>query len=654
MADQPFDDPQDQPDDDRDWFDKIFDEPAANEPEPKPNGEGNPEPPATVAIPFVMTWAMKARLAELGYDQEQIRNTTPQRAWSIINTATANEPHDDPIAIPEITIPVPMHERGVSDDPTLIAKGFAQQSGRGLRVESAEPGTPPPAAQPQATEESADTRERRILYDAIASARRVVDKNETGEDPEDRVRVLRMQMAELADVARKLRFPVPSALLMFRQRLLAPGDFSVIVDEHSPKWLIAEVDEAIKREAAKDAGRRPEQEFDRRREPPDPEPQQPPEYQSNGQGPPDPPPDANYEPPRLLRVVSSADWQDKPVPPRRWLVHNRIPMRAVTILAGDGGKGKTTIGLQLCYAVRRGTDWLSAVIDEGGPSLFFTAEETHDEVHRRLEPIHNHFGTQFRDVPIDVISTLPDDAEDQRRQDPRLGVVDRKSDRVVSTQTFEQLCARMREIGGKLVMIESLADVFAVNELDRQQARGSIAIARHMALTCDCAVVLLAHSSRSGNKDGSATSGSTQWRNAVRSFLSLGPTQENAGEDDASHQLTVHKANYGPTGEVVRLVWDKGVYKPQGTASTVEVAAAQQPIDDAFLACLEAVNAQGLAVSMQGGSNYAPTVFQGMTEARGYKTPAFKLAMDRLRVANRIRMEPYKVDGHTRKRLVRS
>jgi phage/plasmid primase-like uncharacterized protein len=376
---------------------------------------------------------------------------------------------------------------------------------------------------------------------------------------------------------------------------------------------------------------------------PDPDPEPPPDV---GESPPDQTP-----PPRLLRVISSADWQDKPVPQRRWAVRNRIPMRAVTILAGDGGKGKTMIALQLCYAVRRGTDWLGAIIDEGGPALFFTAEETEEEVQRRLEAIHSAFVTQFRDVPIDVISTLPNDADDDRLQDPCLGVPNKSSNRVEPTSTFNQLLARVREIGAKIVVIESVADCFAVHEIDRQQARGAIAIARRLALTCDCAVVLLAHASRAGNKDGSATSGSTQWRNAVRSFLTLGPVSE--AEGDASHQLTVHKANYGPTGETVRLVWDKGIYKPQGTPGSAQAAAAEAQVDDAFLACLEAVTAQRVPVGASTSTNYAPAIFEGRTEAKGAKRKALAAAMDRLFKAGRIQTEESGPPSRRRSRLIR-
>jgi RecA-family ATPase len=482
---------------------------------------------------------------------------------------------------------------------------------------------------------------RRQFRTAVESARSVVDLAEPDGTGDFRIKIFEQQTAELVRIARRLNCRMDNALLLWRTVLLngyKNGEASLLVYEQSFDWLKAEIDQATEK-AIKQAAIDDERERERLE-----------------RGEPEPPPDAedtrpNEPPPRLLRIVNSADWQDKPVPPRRWVVRDRIPLRAVTILAGDGGKGKTTIALQLCYAVRRNTDWLGAVIDEGGPALFFTAEEEHEEVQRRLDAIHKAFNTQFRDVPIDVISTLPENADDERLQDPQLGVVNKATGRVEPTQTFAQLRDRVREISAKLVVIESLADVFAVNEIDRQQARGAIAIARKLALTCDCAVVLLAHASRAGIKDASATSGSTQWRNTVRSFLTLGPATD--AEDDASHQVTVHKANYGRTGETVRLVWRDGIYAPQGTPSSAQAAAAAAPVDEAFLRCLDAVNAQGLGVSLAWGRNYAPVVFETMTEARGYKKTALKAAMERLRYAERIRMENYRVDGKTRPRLVR-
>ena len=44
----------------------------------------------------------------------------------------------------------------------------------------------------------------------------------------------------------------------------------------------------------------------------------------------------------LLRkiVLRPAEWEGVRVPPRRWFAQNRIPMREVTGLGGDGGENK--------------------------------------------------------------------------------------------------------------------------------------------------------------------------------------------------------------------------------------------------------------------------------------------------------------------------
>jgi hypothetical protein len=61
------------------------------------------------------------------------------------------------------------------------------------------------------------------------------------------------------------------------------------------------------------------------------------------------------QPKNLLReiVLKPSEWEGVPVPPRRWFARNRIPMREVTGLGGDGGIGKTQVALQGLCAVRR-------------------------------------------------------------------------------------------------------------------------------------------------------------------------------------------------------------------------------------------------------------------------------------------------------------
>jgi hypothetical protein len=116
--------------------------------------------------------------------------------------------------------------------------------------------------------------------------------------------------------------------------------------------------------------------------------------------------------------------------------------------------------------------------------------------------------------------------------------------------------------------------VFAGNENDRTQVRQFTGLLRHIAIDADCAVLLASHPSVSGMKKGSGLSGSTAWHNSVRTRLYFKEANANGNNSKADHdlrELECMKSNYGPSGEVVRLHWDNGVFKPIG--GTVEPGA---------------------------------------------------------------------------------
>jgi RecA-family ATPase len=61
----------------------------------------------------------------------------------------------------------------------------------------------------------------------------------------------------------------------------------------------------------------------------------------------------------------SADWKDRPVPPREWLVEGLIPHKTVTLFSGDGGTGKSLLSLQLAVAVASGGSFLGKPVKQG-------------------------------------------------------------------------------------------------------------------------------------------------------------------------------------------------------------------------------------------------------------------------------------------------
>src|SRR5262245_21370116 len=68
---------------------------------------------------------------------------------------------------------------------------------------------------------------------------------------------------------------------------------------------------------------------------------------------------------------------------REWLVPERIPMRNVTLLSGEGSIGKSLLLMQLSAAVVLGGRWIGTELTQG-PVLYLSCEEDDDEIRRRM------------------------------------------------------------------------------------------------------------------------------------------------------------------------------------------------------------------------------------------------------------------------------
>jgi RecA-family ATPase len=349
-----------------------------------------------------------------------------------------------------------------------------------------------------------------------------------------------------------------------------------------------------------------------------------------------------------LEFLDPSTWSDRPVPPRRWLVSNRIPLGVPTMLNGDGAAGKTTIALQLIVATARGTDWLGRPVDAPGSVIFFSAEEDADEVHRRLAAILEHQGIGFGDLSGVHLLCMPGD-------DPVLGRLDKAAGIIRATPLFERLLTAATEIRPSLIVIEAAADVFAGNENDRSQVRQFISLLRRLAMASGAAVLLISHPSLTGMSSGTGTSGSTGWNNSVRSRLYFTGLKAKHGDEAAPdlRELRVMKSNYGPAGEIVRLRWQQGVFVPQGSGATLARVAAEAEVDQAYLDCLDAVHGRSQQVGPYTGKAYAPPIFEKMAQAKGYRAKALTAAQERLFNAGRIEVVKMGPPSKSLDRIVR-
>lgn len=231
---------------------------------------------------------------------------------------------------------------------------------------------------------------------------------------------------------------------------------------------------------------------------------------------------------------------------QRWLAGARVPSGDLTILAGNGGSGKTEIATSLLVSVAADLgDWLGSVV-ESGPALFISCEEDEQNVRDRVERIAKH-----RKIDPHAIKDLhlffPElDATWLGSAEPRTG-------RISKTPLLVQVEAWIEQHKPRLVVIDSVAAVFDGDAIARRQVRAFLALLRKVAREHDVAILLLDHPSVRGMADGTGTANSVDWRNSVRSMLHLSDPEK---DDPDTRELEVKKNNRGRIGEKVTLRWN--------------------------------------------------------------------------------------------------
>ena len=189
--------------------------------------------------------------------------------------------------------------------------------------------------------------------------------------------------------------------------------------------------------------------------------------------------------PRTSRFFRASVFHGQPIPEREWLAPELIPMRTVTIFGGDGGTGKSLLMLQCAVASATAGRWLGREV-LAGPALFLTAEDEQDELQRRLADILEAEGDDFRDLGNLVLRSLAG-------EDALLAM--ELPNGLQATALFAELEAMVKQVGAKLVVLDTSADLYPANENDRAKVRQFIGILKGLAIRCDCAVVLLSHPS---------------------------------------------------------------------------------------------------------------------------------------------------------------
>lgn len=326
-----------------------------------------------------------------------------------------------------------------------------------------------------------------------------------------------------------------------------------------------------------------------------------------------------------LKWIVPADWDGKPVPERKWIVADLIPEGNVTLLAGDGGIGKSLLALQLLSACALGKPWLGRGCRPCKAVGVF-CEDDRDELQIRLGPILDHYGSSMGDLDdLQIMSRVGEDSLLIYHGD-QWSMGD-------ESPLWTRLQNDVLDFGAELVVLDSLHDFFGGNENSRPQARQFVGMLRSLAVRIKGAVVLTSHPSMSGRATGTGEAGSTAWNNAVRARLYLTSPKVDEGQEPEPNArvLTNKKANYSKRGGEIRLQWRDGVFVSDEPDSGMLGVIERQSCESLFIQLVKRTEKEGRRVSASPrAANFAPAQFARRPDRENFRERDFRRAMETL------------------------
>jgi RecA-family ATPase len=340
-----------------------------------------------------------------------------------------------------------------------------------------------------------------------------------------------------------------------------------------------------------------------------------------------------------LGWLDMSNWDNEPIPERKWAIRDRVPLNQAGLFSGEGGTGKSIVELMKDVAHVGAKDWFGSM-PEPGPAFYLGAEDEAEEIHIRLAAIAKHYQLTFKELVEGGLHVLPLLGEDATL----CGLT--KGGNVEVTRLYKQLYEAAGDIKPKNISIDTLSRAFSGSEIDRVQV---YAFAMHMQALAKVAggsVTVLSHPSLQGINSGSGISGSTAWHGAFRFRQYLKGVKPENGEapDDDMRELEFKKNQYGPKSESIILRYQRGLFLPEGGISSLDKASRKAKAEEVFLTLLGRFTREGRNVShKKQANNSAPTVFVAEQEAKKHRIKKAELeqAMRDLFTAEKVYVETY-------------
>jgi len=300
-----------------------------------------------------------------------------------------------------------------------------------------------------------------------------------------------------------------------------------------------------------------------------------------------------------------------PVPDRVWLLQEWFPARAVSLMFGPGGVGKTLLVQQLANCVATGQDFMG-IKTRKMPVLAVLCEDDAQEISRRQLSINNWMGineitgTGPKDLHIwprvgedNILVTYPSQGEDQPGAFYAL-----------LKDAVERVKA---DAEGIFIVLDTAADMYGGNENVRREV--NTFIKTYLGSFCvnyNATVLVLAHPSVAGENTGTGLSGSTAWENSARARAYF----HRSDDGDDIRILSRKKSNYSASGDShdVTMLWDQGVYQLPSAPDQVD-RIEQRALKNRIISEVQDAFLRGAGYRKRGPRSYKTALARAVGEA---------------------------------------
>jgi hypothetical protein len=364
----------------------------------------------------------------------------------------------------------------------------------------------------------------------------------------------------------------------------------------------------------------------------------------------------SYLPPKLGDVT--LEWwtplDETQLPPREWIYGKHYQRGVISGTIAPGGSGKTSLCMVEAIAMATCRNLLGEQPVERVRVWYHNAEDTQDEVNRRVVAICKHFKIPQEELAGWFIATSCEKFD--------LRVAKGINDLKVEEPTVEAIADKIHTLGIDVAVIDPLVNVHEVTEDHNTKMAAVAGLFRSIAQGENCGIEFTQHTRKmpagvNGDYVGADARGASAWRDALRSQRVINIMAKDEAEKNVipEHERSLYfhvdlgKANNARPREPAwrRIVSvelangdDVGVVEPWNAPSqdSEDKVRADRIAEELYLNLLGRLTLSGMRVTLGPTSNGAPTVFARQPEAKTAKVGkrAFEAAQDRLLAIGRI------------------